>query len=275
MSASGGLCIRRFSAVVLVGGLIFLYVPTLVVIVYSFNDSRLGGVWTSASLRWYGELFSDRQFLRATANSFVVATLSATLAAILGTLAGLALARMGAFRGRVLFGALLTTPLVMPEVITGLSLLLLFVAAEQTLGLWSGRGIGTIVIAHASLAMAYVALIVQARLSGMSRELEEAAADLGARPWTVFIAVTLPMIAPAIAAGWLLAFVLSLDDLVIASFVSGPQSTTLPMAVFSSVRLGVSPKINALTTLLVVFSALCLMGAVWLQSRRNGRPWSS
>jgi putrescine transport system permease protein len=275
MSAPGEHGIGRIGTASLIGGLIFLYVPTVVVIVYSFNDSRLGAVWTSASLRWYGELFSDRQFLRAAANSLVVATLSASLAAILGTLAGLALGRMGNFRGRVLFGALLTTPLVMPEVITGLSLLLLFVAMEQSLGLWSGRGIGTMVIAHAALAMAYVALIVQARLSGMPRDLEEAAADLGARPWTVFRAVTLPMIAPAIAAGWLLAFVLSLDDLVIASFVSGPQSTTLPMAVFSSVRLGVSPKINALTTLLVAFSALCLLGAIWLQSRRNVRSGSS
>jgi putrescine transport system permease protein len=250
---------HRFSTVLLAVGLAFLYVPTVVVIVYSFNDSRLGGVWTSASLRWYGELFADRQFIRAAVNS------------LLGACAGLALARLGAFRGRALFAALLGAPLIMPEVITGLSLLLVFVAAEQLFGLWSGRGIGTIVIAHATLAMAYVALIVQARLSGMARDLEEAAADLGATPWVVLWRITVPLIAPALAAGWLLAFVLSLDDLVIASFVSGPQSTTLPMAVFSSVRLGVSPKINALTTLLIVFSVLCLAAAAWLQSRRGAR----
>jgi putrescine transport system permease protein len=262
---------HRFSTVMLAVGLAFLYEPTLVVIVYSFNDSRLGGVWTSASLRWYGELFADRQFIRAAVNSLVAASASATLATVLGACAGLALARLGAFRGRALFAALLGAPLIMPEVITGLSLLLVFVAAEQLFGLWSGRGIGTIVIAHATLAMAYVALIVQARLSGMARDLEEAAADLGATPWVVLWRITVPLIAPALAAGWLLAFVLSLDDLVIASFVSGPQSTTLPMAVFSSVRLGVSPKINALTTLLIVFSVLCLAAAAWLQSRCGAR----
>jgi putrescine transport system permease protein len=259
-----------FAMAVLAVGLAFLYVPTLVVIFTSFNDSRLAGVWTGFSVRWYAELLADRQFLSATANSLIVATLSASLACVLGTCAGLVLARHARFRARVVFTGLLATPLVLPEIITGLSMLLVFVAAEQTFG-WSGRGIGTIVIAHGTLAMMYVAYVVQARLTGMSRAYEEAAADLGAPPWRVFTAITLPMIAPAIGAGWLLAFVLSLDDLVIASFTSGPQSTTLPMAIFSAVRLGVSPKINALATVLVILSTVCLGLAAWLQSRRGSK----
>ncbi|MSO98023.1 MAG: ABC transporter permease subunit [Rhodospirillaceae bacterium] len=261
----------RIPFAMLVIGLAFLYVPTIVVIVTSFNDSRLAGVWTGFSVRWYGELFSDRQFLGAAANSLIVAALSASLATGLGTCAGLVMARHGPFLGRTTFLGLLATPLVLPEVITGLSLLLLFVTAEQLFGWPSGRGIGTIVVAHATLAMSYVAYIVQARLQGMSRDCEEAAADLGAPPLKVFTAVTLPLIMPAIGAGWLLAFVLSLDDLVIASFTSGPQSTTLPMAIFSSVRLGISPKINALATLLVASSALCLGLAAWVQLRRGGK----
>lgn len=260
----------RFATTMLMLGFAFLYVPTLVIIGTSFNDSRLAGVWTGFSLRWYGELFSDRQFLSAAANSLIVAMLSASLATALGTAAGLALARASPFKGRALFDGLLTVPLVLPEVILGLSLLLLFVAAEQTFGFPSGRGIGTVVAAHATLSMTYVTYVIQARLTGMSRMYEEAAADLGAPPLTVLTEVTLPMIAPAIGAGWLLAFVLSLDDLVVASFTSGPQSTTLPMAIFSSVRLGVSPKINALATVLVLFSAVCLGLAAWLQTRRGG-----
>jgi putrescine transport system permease protein len=259
----------RFALAVLALGLLCLYVPTLAVIVTSFNDSRLAGVWTGASLRWYGELFADRQFLTAAANSLVVAAASATIATVLGTCAGLALGRFGRFPGRLAFMGLLAAPLILPEVITGLSLLLLFVAAEQVLGLTTGRGLGTIVVAHATLAMSYVAYIVQARVAGMARDLEEAAADLGAPPSTVFRAVTLPLIAPAMIAGWLLAFVLSLDDLVLASFTSGPQSTTLPMAIFSAVRLGVSPKVNALATVLVVVSALVLALAAWVQTRRG------
>jgi len=260
-----------FAFAILGLGLIFLYVPTLVVIVTSFNDSRLAGVWTGFSVRWYGELFSDGQFLRAAANSLIVAAASASIAAVLGTCAGVALARFGLFRGRMILSGLIATPLVLPEIIIGLSLLLVFVAVEQAFGLSSGRCLGTIVVAHATVAMTYVAYIVQARISGMARDVEEAAADLGAPPFKVFTAVTLPMILPAVAAGWLLAFVLSLDDLVIASFTSGPQSTTLPMAIFSAVRLGISPKINALATLLVLFSAACLALAAWLQVRKTGR----
>lgn len=249
-------------------GLGFLYLPTLMVIAFSFNASRLVTVWTGFSLQWYGELFADSRFMAAAGTSLMIAAVSATLATALGTLAGLALARAGWFRGRALFSALIVTPLVMPEVITGLSLLLMFVALEQAIGWPAGRGVDTVILAHASFALSYVALIVQARFAGMERDVEEAAADLGAPPRVIFWRITLPMIAPAVAAGWLMAFVLSLDDLVIASFTSGPQSTTLPMAVFSSIRLGVSPKINALATILVVFSALALTAAAWLQRRR-------
>ncbi len=252
-----------FAVTMLIIGLAFLYIPTLVVIATSFNDSRLAGVWTGFSLRWYAELFSDRQFLTAAGNSVVVATLSASVASVLGTCAGLVLARHGSFKGSTLFAGLLATPLVLPDIITGLSLLLVFVAIDQA------RGIGTMVMAHATLAMTYVAYVVQARVVDMPRDVEEAAADLGASPFGVFMAITLPLIAPAIGAGWLLAFVLSLDDLVVASFTSGPQSTTLPMAIFSAVRLGVSPKINALATVLVVFSAGCLGLAAWLHVRRG------
>jgi putrescine transport system permease protein len=261
----------------LIAGLAFLYLPTLIVIAYSFNESRLVSVWTGFSMCWYAELFADPAFMSAAGVSLTVAALSATLAAILGTLAGLALGRIGRFRGRALFSALLLTPLVMPEVVTGLSLLLLFVALDQTMGWPSGRGLTTVVLAHATLAMSYVALVVQARLAGMNRELEEAAADLGAPPLTVLFRITVPMLAPAIASGWLLGFVLSLDDLVIASFTSGPGATTLPMAIFSSIRLGVSPKVNALATLLVAVSALGLVGAAALLGRqaahrREGQP---
>ena len=251
---------RRFSVAntFLGAGLAFLYLPLAVVIIYSFNASKLVTVWTGFSTEWYGALLQDRQILEAGRNSLVVALLSASLATILGTAAGYALARFGRFRGRTALTGVLAAPLVLPDVIAGISLLLLFVALEQAFSWMPGRGILTIVIAHTSFTMAYVAVIVQARLAGMARDIEEAAADLGAKPVTVFCAVTLPMMRPAVIAGWLLAFVLSLDDLVIASFVSGPQSTTLPMVVYSSIRLGVSPKINALATILVVFTLMLL-----------------
>lgn len=248
-------------------GLLFLYLPLVVVVGYSFNESRLVSVWTGFSTVWYGELVADRQILRAAGISLIVAASAASLATVLGTAAGYALARFGAFRGRAFYAGLLATPLVMPEILLGLSLLLLFVAAQDLLPVAPGRGLATLVIAHTSLTMAYVAVIVQARLVGMARDCEEAAADLGARPATVFYRVTLPMLAPALTASWLLAFVLSLDDLVIASFVSGPQSTTLPMVVFSSVRLGVSPKINALATILIVLTFAVLLLAAWIGRR--------
>lgn len=254
--------------VILGFGLAFLYLPLLVVMGYSFNASKLVTVWTGFSTQWYFELFADRQIMRAAGISFIVAFVSASIATVLGTAAGYALARFGPFRGRAIFAGLLAMPLVMPEVITGLALLLLFVAAQSALPWLPGRGVGTLIIAHSGLTMAYVAVIVQARVAGMARDYEEAAADLGAKPKAVFLYVTLPLIAPALVAGWLLAFVLSLDDLVIASFTSGPQSTTLPMVVFSSVRLGVSPKINALATILILVTFAMLVIAGYLSRRR-------
>jgi len=250
-------------------GIAFLYLPLLVVMGYSFNASKLVTVWTGFSTQWYFELFADRQIMRAAGISFIVAFVSASVATALGMAAGYALARFGPFRGRAIFAGLLAMPLVMPEVITGLALLLLFVAAQSAMPGLPGRGVGTLIIAHASLTMAYVAVIVQARVAGMARDYEEAAADLGAKPAAVFLYVTLPLIAPALVAGWLLAFVLSLDDLVIASFTSGPQSTTLPMVVFSSVRLGVSPKINALATILILVTFAMLVVAGLLSRRRS------
>jgi len=256
-----------FTAVVLGLGLVFLYLPLAVVIAYSFNASKLVTVWAGFSTEWYGELLADQQIIDAATNSLIAAVFSATLATALGTAAGMAMARYGRFRGRALFGSMLAVPLVLPDVIAGLSLLLLFVALQQTFAWMPDRGIATIVIAHAGFTFAYVAVIVQARLVGMERDIEEAAADLGARPFAVFRFITLPMLRPALVAGWLLAFVLSLDDLVIASFVSGPQSTTLPMVVFSSIRLGVSPKINALAAILIVVTVAALVLAAWVARR--------
>ena len=258
-------------ALMLALGLVFLYLPLLVVIVYSFNASRLVSVWTGLSAQWYGELFADRQLMAAARNSLLVAVISATLATLLGTAAGMALARFGKFRGRTALAGTLAAPLVLPDVIAGISLLLLFVALEQTFSWMPGRGILTIVIAHAGFTMAYVTVIVQARLAGMDRDTEEAAADLGAKPFAVFLHITLPGLRPAAAAGWLLAFVLSLDDLVIASFVSGPQSATLPMVVFSSIRLGISPKINALATIIIVLTLTLLATAAWIGRRQTAQ----
>ncbi len=259
-----------FLAVMMVLGFAFLYGPIISVIVYSFNASRLVTVWAGFSTRWYGELLDNEQIKSAALTSFEIALLAATGALVLGTLAGFVLSRYRRFPGRTLFGALVTGPLVMPEVITGLSLLLLFVALEQAIGWPAGRGVLTIIIAHVTLGMAYVSVVVEARLSSFDRSLEEAALDLGARPWKVFAVITLPLIAPALIAGWLLAFTLSLDDLVIASFTTGPSATTLPMVIFSSVRLGVSPQINALATiLLVVVAAAILIAGRFLARTRS------
>jgi putrescine transport system permease protein len=237
-------------------GFAFLYIPVASLVFYSFNASKLVTVWGGFSTKWYGELLHNQQILGAAWLSLKVATLSATLAVVLGTLAGLVLARFGPFKGRTLLSGLTTAPLVMPEVITGLSLLLLFVTMEQLIGWPAGRGMTTIVIAHITLTMAYVTVIVQSRLAQMDDSLEEAAMDLGARPYKVFFLITLPIIAPALMSGWLLAFTLSLDDLVITSFVAGPGSSTLPMVIFSKVRLGVSPDINALATILVTIVSI-------------------
>ena len=246
----------RFVTAMMVAGFLFLYLPIVLMIVFSFNESRLVTVWAGFSTKWYGELFRNEQILGAAWLSFKIAAMNATGAMILGTLTGLALARFGHFRGRPLLTVLATAPLVMPEVITGLSLLLLFVAMEQLIGWPEGRGITTITIAHMTFSMAYVTVIVQSRLATLDESLEEAAMDLGARPAKVFFLITMPIIIPAIAAGWLLAFTLSWDDLVITSFVTGPGSSTLPIVIFSKVRLGVSPDINALATILVLIVAI-------------------
>jgi putrescine transport system permease protein len=261
--------------IALVLGFAFLYVPILSMMVFSFNNSRLVTVWDAANsptLRWYGELFRDRQILGAAWLSIRIAAINATGAVILGTLAGLALARFGRFKGRALLSAMTTAPLVMPEVIIGLSLLLLFVALEQAVGWPQGRGVTTITIAHMTFSLAYVAVIVQSRLATFDGTLEEAAMDLGARPPRVFRRITLPLIFPAILSGWLLAFTLSWDDVVIAQFVSGPGSTTLPMVIFSKVRLGVSPDVNALATLMVLLvGSMVVVSAIVLRRREERR----
>ena len=258
----------------MVFGFAFLYLPILSMIVYSFNASRLVTVWDSAhspTLAWYVELFHNDQVLDAARLSFRIASVNATGAVILGTLAAFALERYTRFRGRMLFGLLTTAPMVLPEVITGLSLLLLFVALDQAVGWPSGRDATTITIAHMTFSLAYVVVVVQSRLATVDRSLEEAAMDLGARPWKVFFVITLPLIAPAIASGWVLAFILSWDDIVITSFVSGPGSTTLPQLVFSKVRLGVSPDINALATILVLIVSVGVAVLGTCMMRRDRR----
>ena len=250
-------------------GYAFLYVPIVSLIVYSFNTSRLVTVWGGFSTRWYGELLHNDQILSAAWLSLRIATMNATLSIVLGTLAAITLVRFGKFRGRTLFSTMVSAPLVMPDVILGLASLLLFVTMEHLIGWPAGRGITTITLAHITFSAAFVTVVVQSRLSHFDSSLEEAAMDLGARPWKVFLLITLPIIAPSLLAGWLLAFTLSLDDLVIASFVAGPGATTLPMVVYSSVRLGVSPQINALATLIVAIVTLCILLAGWLTHRKE------
>ena len=234
-------------------GLAFLYLPIAILVIYSFNASQLVTVWGGWSLRWYGELLADRAMLESALISLGVAILSASAATVLGTLAAIALARIRRFRGRVLFSGLIYAPLVMPEVITGLSLLLLFVAVDWSRGFW------TVTIAHTTLTMCFVAVVVQSRLGSLDRSLEEAAMDLGCDPARAFVAVTLPLILPAIAAGWMLAFTLSLDDVVIASFTTGPGSATLPIRIYSEVRLGVKPEINAICTMVIALIAVVIV----------------
>ncbi len=253
---------------VLVFGMAFLYIPIFLLIVYSFNYSKLVPVWGGFSLRWYGVQFQSQEVWNALLLSLKVAVMNATLATLLGTFAGLALARFGRFRGRLLFSGMISAPLVMPEVITGLSLLLLFITLGEFIG-WPERGITTITIAHITFSLAYVAVIIQSRLAGMDQSLEEAALDLGARPFRVLLDITLPLLAPGMIAGWLLAFTLSLDDLVIASFVSGPGSNTLPMLIYSRVRLGLRPDINALATIIILVVATGVIIAGWLLLRQE------
>ena len=248
-------------------GFFFLYAPILILVIFSFNKSELVTVWAGFSFKWYGELFRDPQMLGAAWISLKIALLAASTSVVLGTMASIVMVRMGTFKGKTAFSSMITAPLVMPEVISGLSLLLLFVAMGQSLG-WPGeRGILTIWIAHVTFCTAFVAVVVSSRLQELDESIEEAAQDLGAPPWKVFFLVTLPIIAPALMSGWLLAFTLSLDDLVIASFVSGPGSTTLPMQVFSSVRMGISPQINALATLVILAATIAVFIAWWIAQR--------
>ena len=244
-------------------GYAFLYAPIVSLIVFSFNKSRLVTVWGGFSTEWYARLFQNEQILTAAWRSFLIASTSATFAVVVGTAAGLALARFGRFPGRGLLSLMNSAPLVMPEVMLGLSALLLFVSMQQLIG-WPARGMTTIAIAHITFTACYVTVVVRSRLTMMDASLEEAAMDLGARPWKVFFLITLPLIAPALLAGWLLAFTLSLDDLVIASFTSGPGASTLPMLIYSKVKLGVTPEINALATLIVclVMTAVTIAGVI-------------
>jgi putrescine transport system permease protein len=255
-----------FNVASLALGLAFLYLPILILMIYSFNASRLVTVWGGWSTRWYVSLLGNQAMLEAAWTSLGIAFLSACAATVLGTLAALALVRAGRFRGRLLFSGLVYAPLVMPEVITGLALLLLFVAIEIERGFW------TVTIAHTTLTMGFVTVIVQARLLGFDRSLEEAAMDLGCPPLRTFMTVTLPLIAPAVAAGWVLAFMLSLDDFVIANFVTGPGATTLPIRIYSEVRLGVRPEINAVCTIIIAVVAVGIVAASLLTKFSGAKP---
>jgi putrescine transport system permease protein len=257
----------RLAFAVLAFGYAFLYLPIALVMIYSFNESRLVTVWAGFSTRWWNALLHNEAMLSAAWLSLRIALVSATAAAVIGLAAGYVLARVPAFFGRTLFGSLVIAPMVMPEVVMGISMLLLFVGSERLFG-WPDRGFLTIAIAHITFSIAFVAVVVQARLVDFDRSLEEAAMDLGAGPWTTFLTVTLPLIAPAVGSGWLLAFTLSLDDLILTQFVSGAQSQTLPMLVYSSVRLGVDPQINVLATIIVAIAASALVLSSWLTRRR-------
>jgi putrescine transport system permease protein len=253
----------------------FLYIPIVVMVIFSFNASRLVTVWGGFSTKWYGELLHDEKVLDAAWLSLKVALSSATISTVLGTLAAVVLVRFRRMPGITLFSGMVTAPLVMPEVITGLALLLLFVAMEHTLGWPDGRSMTTIAIAHVTFSLSFVTVVVRSRLAEMDISLEEAAMDLGARPLRVFLSITLPIISPALLAGWLLAFTLSIDDVVISAFVSGPGATPLPIVIFSKVRLGVSPEINALATIVValVGVAMAVAGRVALSRQKSGaRP---
>jgi putrescine transport system permease protein len=252
-----------FNVVSVTLGLAFLYLPILILVIYSFNDSRLVTVWGGFSTRWYASLLENQSLLDAAWVTIRVALLSSTVATVLGTLAAITLVRYGNFKGRTLFSGMIYAPLVMPDVITGLSLLLLFVAIGFARGFW------TIVLAHITFAMCFVAVVVQSRLVTFDRSLEEAAQDLGCTPFKTFMVITLPIILPAVVAGWMLAFTLSLDDLVIASFTSGPGATTLPMKIYSQVRLGVTPEINAVSTILVGLVAVSVIAASIFTKRRE------
>ena len=257
-----------FLVTCLVFGFAFFYIPIISMIFFSFNKSRLATVWGGFSTQWYGKLFNNSQVLDAAVLSLEIAVMSATFATILGTMAGMAIARFSRFRGRTLFSGLVSAPLVMPEVITGLSLLLLFVSIDIDRGFW------TVTLAHVTLTMCFVAIVVQSRLVVFDRSLEEAALDLGCPPFKTFIVITLPLILPAVVAGWMLAFTLSLDDLVIASFTTGPGATTLPIRIYSEVRLGVKPEINAICTLMLAFVAIVVVTGSLLAKHYAAEPQS-
>lgn len=255
----------KLSNFILFFGYLFLYVPLICIVIYSFNESRFVKVWTGFSLKWYYVLFSDPIILRATITSLKVASISASISVVLGTMAAIVITRLKVFKGKSLFVGTIALPLVMPEVVMGLSLLMLFIGMEKLFGWPAGRGILTVIIAHIMLTISYVTMLVQSRLQDINVSIEEAALDLGASPLKVFFVITLPIIMPAIVLGWLLAFALSLDDVIIASFVAGSGATTLPMVIFSSLRFGISPEVNALATILitvlsvgVVMSSFCL-----------------
>jgi len=252
-------------------GFAFFYIPILSMMVYSFNASRLATVWGGFSTKWYVSLFSNQQIIKAAILSLQIALLSATIATILGTMAGLALARFKRFRGRVLFSGLVTAPLVMPEVITGISSLMLFILMAEWIGWPGSRGFTTITIAHITFSMTFVATIVHSRLTEADRAIEEAAMDLGSRPWQVMRDITLPIISPAILSGWLLAFTISLDDVVITNFTTGPGNTTLPLLIWSKVKLGVTPDINALATITVVIVGIGVAIAGFVLDRAEKR----
>ena len=260
-----------FLLTVLGFGFAFFYVPILSMIVYSFNASRLATVWGGFSTKWYSALWSNTQVIDALMLSLKIALVSATAATILGTMAGIAIVRMGKFRGRTLFSGLVTAPLIMPEVITGVSSLIFFLLLAQWIGWPTQRGFTTVTLAHITFSMVFVTTIVQARLLQFDRAIEEAAMDLGSRPWQVLFDITLPVISPAILSGWLLAFTISLDDVVITSFTTGPGSTTLPLLIWSKVKLGVTPDINALATLMVLAVGLGVIVAGIIMNRAEAR----
>ena len=260
-----------FAKLILWLGLLFIYLPMVIMVIYSFNASKLVTVWGGWSFKWYLGLLDNKQLVSSVLRSLEIACYTAISAVALGTVAAFVLTRIPRFRGRTLFGGLVTAPLVMPEVITGLSLLLLFVAMAQLVGWPTERGMVTIWIAHTTFCTAYVAIVVSARLRELDLSIEEAAMDLGAKPWKVFFLITIPMIAPSLAAGGMMSFALSLDDLVLASFVSGPGSTTLPMEVFSAVRLGVKPEINAVASLILLSVSLFTFSSWYLVARAEKR----
>ena len=250
-------------------GLAFLYIPIFLLIFYSFNYSKIVPLWGGFSTRWYTKLFESPEVWEAVGLSLKIALVNASFATILGTLAGIAMVRFGRFKGRTLFSGMISAPLVMPEVITGISLLLMFITLSDLIGWPSERGFTTITIAHITFSMAYVAVIIQSRLTGMDESIEDAARDLGAKPFRVLTDITLPILAPGMLAGWLLAFTLSLDDLVIASFVTGPGSNTLPILIYSRIKLGLRPDINALATIIIMTISIGVMLAAWIMWRQE------